>query len=153
MAWIDLIKVRFGGDSSRVLIELTNNTANPTAIDTTILNAAIDDATGYFHIFVGMTPDETLNSHIIIMVQLGLAHLQQYKGRALNIVENHLNRAKELSKDLRKQQKLLPQTNSQLEPSIEKQGTRPDMDRLGPLRHLTFKDSQIQFYELSPERE
>jgi len=126
-----LVKVRFGGATSRRLIELTNNSGSATTVDDSVLEACCDDAIGDFRVQTGIEPETNpeVPTHTVALVAGVLYYLESYKGRDASMEQNHARNFFSKLKRLESKKYVLAQSTSKLEQSEEKQGTRPDMDR------------------------
>jgi len=142
MALIDEVKTRFGGATSRRLIELTNDSAvGGATINDTVLAAACTDAEGHFRRESGLEPDITLAFHIHLLIQGVIAYLEFYKGRESSVMNANFERFEKGLFQLRKRAGIAWQTNSPLSPSTDSTDALPDMDRKGKLQHMQLREN------------
>lgn len=120
------VQVRIGADK---LKQLTNDDATATSIDTTVLDAACQDAIGAFEAATRMTHDTSNYSHLQILVRGVLGFLENYKSREGAIMSLHLKSFYAGCSDLEKRIWITPSTTSNVTPTREATGSTPDMDR------------------------
>lgn len=128
-ALYDAILLRFGSSG---LIQLSNDEGSVTTVNTSRVEAACSDATGKFHAVVGSLPDTANAVHLAILVDGVIAQLENYKYRNSDSVKERQKMFYAQCKSLRESSYSLAATNSVLTPSVQKSGTRPDMDRENP---------------------
>lgn len=120
--------------SNTLLVQLTNkHETAPSTVNTTILDAAAEDASAEFEIETGVALDTSIKSHVAAGVQGTIYYLHEYNdvsGAA------HDRRRQRWENVLRKLEgtvgagtKILPSSTSTLEESEQPDGRRPDFDR------------------------
>jgi hypothetical protein len=113
-----------------VLVQLTRyNQTDSATVNEAVLNVACADAIGQFRVETGADADLTNYSHVAVLVIGVKYYLETYKGRESNIEEKHRKAFLSGCKAINERRYVLPETNSTLEPSKERAGNRPDMDR------------------------
>ena len=120
------VQERIGADR---LIQLTNYDTTATSINTTVLNAACQDAIGEFERITGMAHDSSNASHVVILVLGAQYFLEMYKGRDNAIMANHQRNFYTACQKFRDLLLVTPASSSVLEASRDSAGSRPDMDR------------------------
>lgn len=114
---------------SQWLIQITNDDASATSINTTRLDAACQDAIGAFEAATRMTHDTSNNSHLQILVKGVLGFLETYKSREGAMLSQHMKAFYAGCGDLEKRIWVTPSTTSNVTPTREATGSTPDMDR------------------------
>lgn len=119
---------------TQLLIELTNqNTIGAVAVDAAVLDAAVADTQAELLIETGLTYDDTDPAHVAASVQGVLWYLHSYTGITKKNVEDIGRRWRRMLIALAAtrggERRLLPDTNSVLQPSTERTNKRPDHDR------------------------
>ena len=131
MPLVDHVQARV---SRQHLVQLTNqNEQSRTAINTGVLDAAAADAEATFLVETGLDYDDTDPLHIAVAVQ-GVMHFlmsyTQMAGRNVDAArQTWQNGLIRVAQTRGSERRILPQTNSTLEPSVERPGRRPDYDR------------------------
>lgn len=145
MALADEVKTRMGGSGSVRLRQLTNYDNTATSIDDTVLSAACADAAGEFARIVGRALDTSIPTDVAIGVQGTMYFLELYKGRSSAIFDQAKKTFYSMLQNFRESVVILPDTNSVLQASLERAGSKPDMDRkVGPFRdHIPFRPTNI----------
>jgi len=120
--------------SEQLLVNLTNQGATGTAtVDTTFLGYVTEDVEGLFEAETGVAYDETNRLHVAVCVDGTLSRLHELTGNTGRNVEKVESRWKQglirVATTEGSERRLLPGTNSTLEPSTEREGAQPDMDR------------------------
>ena len=125
------VKERLGGDTSKRLVELTNDDSIQTTINTTVLLAACDDALSEFRIITGIEPDTStpIYSHLSALTPGVLAYLEEYKGRSVGLAAMNRKNFYARCKSISDRKFLLAKSDSVLSQSSERQDARPDFDR------------------------
>lgn len=111
------------------LIQATNGNSSATSINTTKLEAACQDAIGVFERVAGITADTANTAHIPILVEGVLYFLEKYKSRDGAMINAHQKSFFAGCKDLKSLGWISPVSTSNLTPTREQVGSRPDMDR------------------------
>jgi len=146
MALIDEVKTRYGGSSSRILIQLTNWDTTKTTINEDVLQAACDDATGMFEDITGLALDITYKNHLYIAAQAAILFLEEYKSRDSGILSSRRKIVFAAMKGIREKVYITAQTNSTLKPSTESANAMPDMDRKRKAFSVPEKRAVIEEY-------
>jgi len=120
--------------STQLLVELTNpGEPSETTVNTGVLDAAVADTQAVFLIETGIAYDDTDALHVAIAVQGVLVFLMQYSGitgRNTQQVTERWNRGLiQIATTRGSEQRISPTSNSTLDPSTERAGSRPDQDR------------------------
>lgn len=111
------------------LKQLTNDDGTVTSINTTVLDAACQDAIGTFERLAGLTADTSNVSFLPILIDGVLYFLENYKGRENAVTISHQKSFIAGCSALKALGWVTPTTNSTLAPTRDKTGSRPDMDR------------------------
>jgi len=111
------------------LVELTQEDGTAVIVDTDVLEAACDDATGDFQRMSGVIADTGNSSHLSILVQGVIFFLEDYKSRDSGMMTGRGKRFYGALKGLQDMRYMLSDTNSTLVPTPEKTNARPDFDR------------------------
>ena len=126
MALTDKVTTRIA--TSR-LVQLTRPEAtNATTVDTTILAAAAADAEAIIEVKAGVEYDDTDARHVATAIEGVVLHLERYAGRRDNDRWEAWMRDVESLGRVTGRDRILPETNSKMEPTEERQGTKPDFD-------------------------
>lgn len=120
------VQARIG---STRLKQLTNDDGTVTTINTTVLEAACQDAIGTFERLAGLTADTSNVSFLPILIDGVLYFLENYKGRENAVLISHQKSFIAGCSALKALGWVTPTTNSTLTPTRDKTGSRPDMDR------------------------
>lgn len=120
------VQARIG---STRLKQLTNDDGAVTTINTTVLEAACQDAIGTFERLAGLTADTSNVSFLPILIDGVLYFLENYKGRENAVTISHQKSFIAGCSALKALGWVTPTTNSTLTPTRDKTGSRPDMDR------------------------
>lgn len=132
MTWQATILAKFpGGSSNKRLRQLTNEQGAAGALDTTVLDGAIDSALGDFARIVGLAADETRGEEVALIVRGVLYHLELLKGGDGKTIDRHERDFRMALEAYRKRASSKPRTDSPLTRSSERAGAMPDMDRKG----------------------
>jgi len=124
------VKVRYGGSTSQRLIQLTNqDNTSATTIDDDVIDACSEDAIGKFLTTTGINPDIDNVTHVSTLVTGCIYFLEFYKGRDAGLLKLHEKSFFAGLMNLNKRKMALPVSNSPLEQTLERQNSRPDMDR------------------------
>jgi len=123
------VQTRLGGASSRRLIELTNDDATATTINTDVLYSACDDALGDFRTGATVEPDLDIASHVVALFAGVVYYLEFYKGRNVGSLKIHENKFYAKLHDFIQKKTHLARSNSVLQQSTETNNALPDMDR------------------------
>lgn len=115
--------------STQALLQLTNDDPTLTSINATRLDAACADAIGDFERITGMTHDTSNYSHIATLVTGVLYYLEKYKSREGAMMSSHMKQFYGSCEGFRRLGWVTPSTSSNLSPTREEAGSRPDMDR------------------------
>ncbi len=131
MALSDEVKTRVGAS---LLIQLTNqNTPGAGTIDDTVLDAAAADAEAEFSIETGVAYDNSIASHVMAGVKGTLFYLHEYTEASSTAQERRKTRwfqlLSKIAGTVGGERRILPDSNSPLEPSVQRDNTRPDFDR------------------------
>jgi len=111
------------------MVQLTNDDPSATTIDSVVLLAACSDAIGDFERMTGVTEDSTNITHMALLVQGAQCFLEDYKSRDGGIMNSRMKRFVAACKDLGRRVYSTATSNSPLQSSTQRQGSRPDMDR------------------------
>ena len=121
--------------SEKLLIALTNQdvTGPALSINTDVLDAAVADAQAEFGIQVGVSYDNSIASHVAAGVKGVLYYLQEYTEAETAAQDKRRKRWFSLLSNLAGtvggEKRILPSSDSPLEPSTQQDDTRPDFDR------------------------
>lgn len=123
--------------SGQFLTELTNQDqqgdVTALAINTTVLEAAAADTKAQFLTEAGTVYDGDDAQHISICVLGTIYFLHQFTGRYTDALQQArevwINALRRYSQRSGERRRLLPKSGSNLTPSSEVAGTRPDFDR------------------------
>lgn len=115
--------------SSQALIQLTNDDATATSINTTRLDACCSDAIGDFESITGMTHDTSIAAHLSTLVTGVLYYLEKYKCREGALMNSHMKQFYGACEGFRRRAWASPSTTSTLTPTRDTTGATPDMDR------------------------
>jgi len=131
MPLIDHVKDRI---AESLLRELTNQgDPGATTVNDTKLGFAVDDVEAEFVVETGQQYDDTDPLHIAAASQGVLVKLMEYSaitGRNTEQLTARYNRMLiRIAQTRGSEKRLLAQTDSPLEPSKQREGTRPDADR------------------------
>lgn len=111
------------------LTQITNDNPSLTSINTARLEAACQDAIGVFERVAGLTHDTANATHLPILVEGALYFLEKYKSRESAMANAHMKSFIAACKDFKSLGWVPPTSTSNLVPTREKAGSRPDMDR------------------------
>ena len=129
MSVADLVQAVIDRIDNQLLVQLTNELASATTINTTRLTGACTDAVGEFEMTSGMLFNSNSGTHIAILIHGVLYFLELYKGREGAMLESHNKKFFNKCKSLRELAVVTPSTNSQAVASQESANSLPDMDR------------------------
>lgn len=121
-----LVQVRI---SPPRLVQLTNYDTTATSINTTVLEAACDDAIGQFMLASGYDPNKLIQLHVAILVKGVQYFLELYRGRDSGIISNLERVFFRDCNSIREKSYGMPGSNSNLNPSRDVQNALPDADR------------------------
>lgn len=120
------VQARIG---STRLAQLTNDDGAVTTINTTVLEAACQDAIGTFERLAGLTADTSNVSFLPILIDGVLYFLENYKGRENAVTISHQKSFIAGCSALKALGWVTPTSTSNIAPSRETAGSLPDMDR------------------------
>ena len=123
-----VITTRMGGASSKRLIGLTND-ESASSIGSDRLEGCCEDTIGLFRVKSGTSPDIDNLTHLAVLVPGVLYHLELYKGANSSFLDLHGRAFFAGCRSVAVVRKTLPQSTSNLSPSSDPSGSRPDMDR------------------------
>lgn len=120
--------------SRQFLIELTNqDEQGAQQVDMARMQAAADDAEAQFLTEGGVVYDGENKTHVRVCQLGAIFFLHQFTGRFTDALgqarEAWVSSLLRFSRASGDRARLLPVTNSPLEPSTQREGTRPDFDR------------------------
>ena len=141
MALIDKVIERI---ATQRLVELTNSDSSVLVINTTVLQAACDDAEGEFSRIVGIIPDSAIKAHVSLCVQGVMFFLEDYKGRDGNIINSHKKGFYAGCESLKQRAYGLARTSSKLLASKDANQVPPDMDRENKAWHPGFSRANLK---------
>ena len=120
------VQVRIGAEW---LKQITNDDNSQTSLNATRLDAACQDAIGVFERLSGITADTSNASHLPILIEGTLYFLEKYKSREGAVALAHQKSFIAGCKDFKTLGWIAPTSTSNLSPTRETAGSRPDMDR------------------------
>lgn len=127
------IKTRYG---TEYLVSITNPAeSTATIIDETRLNNSITDVGADFKIYAGIAIDDSVDTHVATAIEGVMIRLLERAGQGGDAVTVRFDRYIQRLRDLgliTGRDRIIPSTDSQLEPSAEKTGTetvRPAFDK------------------------
>ncbi len=131
MALSDEVKTRVG---ATLLIQLTNqNTPGSGSIDDTVLDAAAADAEAEFAIETGVAYDNSIASHVMAGVKGTLYFLHEFIEASPASQDRRKTRwfqlLSKIAGTVGGERRIIPSSDSPLEPSVQVDGSRPDFDR------------------------
>jgi len=131
MALADRVQERI---ATQLLLELTNQgLPAATSVDLTKLGYAAADVEAEFEVETGLAYDETVALHVAAASQGVVVKLMEYSGITGRNTEQLTSRYRKMliriAQTTGSERRLLPTSNSVLEPSEENQDARPDYDR------------------------
>lgn len=132
MTTASVVTDALGGASSQLLRDLTNQGAS-TSIDSTVLASAVSMAEGRFRVLTGVAPDSSLDWHVAPLIAGTLWALEALKRRDSNMIKVSADAFRYACEEIRNKAAISVSTSSELEPSTETAGAKPDMDRQGAL--------------------
>lgn len=119
-----------------LLVQLTNQRRTPSgggAINSRVFDACIADAEGTFLVEVGIAYDDADPAHVPVGVLGVLYYLHTYSGTSGRNLDNHRQRWERalitLAQTRGSERRVLPQSTSVLQESVERTNARPDFDR------------------------
>lgn len=120
--------------ADKLLVQLTNQRSSTSeVINPRVFDAAIADAEATFLVEVGIAYDDTDAAHVPVGVFGVLYYLHAYSGTSGRNLDNHRDRWQRgliaLAQTRGGERRLLPESTSVLEPSVERTNARPDFDR------------------------
>lgn len=132
MALWDEVASRYSAEHLVALTNPDNRTAR--TVDTSRADAAVADVEGDFEVFAQESYDGTVKAHVSVGVRGVVAYLQERGGSASGVAQESLQAFRESLERMakgRKRKRLLPKTDSPLEPTDEgeRSDLRPDFDR------------------------
>jgi len=120
--------------SAQLLLEWTNQgVPAATTINTTVLGYVADDVEGVFVAETGLAYDDADKIHVKVAVDGVMSRFQELSGitgRNSDAITARFQKGLiRIAQTLGSERRLLPTSNSVLEPSTEQSGRRPDYDR------------------------
>ena len=120
--------------STQKLVQLTNqDNLSATAINTTVLDAAVADAQAEFTDETNLTFDITDNRHLRVGVLGVQAYLESYvnsQSQAYQELRREFERGlAKIAVSLGAERRLLPSSNNTTSPSVPRSGLKPEQDR------------------------